>query len=879
MDETAKAWHVKLRELEQEYNTTGEIDKQTGTSSLHHRNTSKLVHEAKQVARAQLNAMMEQNKKDTSSIIANATAQKDKQAAAALAAVSAPMASLPELKELVADTEKAEGKGSKQLVDKACNALAEIFQSDTVIPADRKLRQFHTLESPVLSECVDESKRKTKKISHSHCLLIAAYRLFEDELKAVHARYVAALEVMSRSSLDFLKNRAVRNACDLLISNPEGEDALLRIVVNKLGDPQKKGASKASYLLRTVLSHHPNMKPVIAREVMALCNRPNVPTRAKYYAVVFLHQLPLSHKGSDPQVAKELVHWYVNLFRALMESSVAAAAASSSSAQGANKENSGKATNQKNKLHKNHKNNVQNRQMKAQSFLGIDSRIQRAILTGVNRAFPYVEPNAADQAAKQLEPKLYVVAHSNSIKASLQALSLLKQLQTTRGAASDRFHRSVYNVMLHEGLPSSSQASSFLSLIFKVIKEDTSLERQHAFVKRLLQVALNAPPQFACGVLLLLSELLKERSHLRSAILQPEEQTNAADADRAENGGGSAVESLRYDMRKREPKFANASGACWWELELLGRHGHPSVRAMASSLLGGGDVVYGGDPINDLSMMAFVDKFLNKSRPKRKLNNTPLAQRAAISDEAETHLFAGASTSNPKQEEEAYFRRYYQKMHERKGKRQASTKEGEEESGTEMSGRKYADSNEEDEADRAIDEQEEDADGGFEGEYDYSKLAQMLPADAEDEDELVGVDEEEAEALPLDEDDESTTPAATASSAKEERHANSAENIDYDEALEEVDDEDFDASVSVETGTRGKGPFALADDYSLDDSAELTDGNENEGATGGGVETTVDDLIRSAPSEQKERGKQAKRKQQKRMPSDNGQKQAKKTKR
>jgi ribosome biogenesis protein MAK21 len=36
-----------------------------------------------------------------------------------------------------------------------------------------------------------------------------------------------------------------------------------------------------------------------------------------------------------------------------------------------------------------------------------------------------------------------------------------------------------------------------------------------------------------------------------------------------------------YDMRKREPLYANAEGSCWWELLVLSRHTHPSVAAFA----------------------------------------------------------------------------------------------------------------------------------------------------------------------------------------------------------------------------------------------------------------------------------------------------------
>ena len=63
----------------------------------------------------------------------------------------------------------------------------------------------------------------------------------------VHVRYaifVSALEECSRDNLDFVKERAMRAIAALLRAKPEGEAALLTALVNKLGDPSRKLASK-----------------------------------------------------------------------------------------------------------------------------------------------------------------------------------------------------------------------------------------------------------------------------------------------------------------------------------------------------------------------------------------------------------------------------------------------------------------------------------------------------------------------------------------------------------------------------------------------------------------------------------------------------------
>lgn len=48
---------------------------------------------------------------------------------------------------------------------------------------------------------------------------------------------------------------------------------------------------------------------------------------------------------------------------------------------------------------------------------------------------------------------------------------------------------------------------------------------------------------------------------------------------------------------------------------VLASHVHPSVSTMAGTLLSGGNIVYNGNPLSDLTLTAFLDKFMEK-KPK-----------------------------------------------------------------------------------------------------------------------------------------------------------------------------------------------------------------------------------------------------------------------
>jgi ribosome biogenesis protein MAK21 len=56
---------------------------------------------------------------------------------------------------------------------------------------------------------------------------------------------------------------------------------------------------QAGYLLREVLETHPGMKVVITREVERFLFRPGLQERARYYGVIFLNQMPLSHNAAQ----------------------------------------------------------------------------------------------------------------------------------------------------------------------------------------------------------------------------------------------------------------------------------------------------------------------------------------------------------------------------------------------------------------------------------------------------------------------------------------------------------------------------------------------------------------------------------------------------
>lgn len=95
------------------------------------------------------------------------------------------------------------------------------------------------------------------------------------------------------------------------------------------------------------------------------------------------------------------------------------------------------------------------------------------------------------------------------------------------------------------------------------------------------------------------------------------DDTTAKPPGRDAKAQGQLPKEKCYDMRKREPIFAGAEGSAWWELAALAGHVHPSVAAMARTLLSGAPVVYDGNPLQDMALTPFLDKFIQKKAKVR----------------------------------------------------------------------------------------------------------------------------------------------------------------------------------------------------------------------------------------------------------------------
>uniref|UniRef100_A0A8C2EAD6 CCAAT/enhancer-binding protein zeta n=1 Tax=Cyprinus carpio TaxID=7962 RepID=A0A8C2EAD6_CYPCA len=483
----------------------------------------------------------------------------DRMAAMTVLIQDAPIHSLEHVENLVSLVKK---KGSRRQGLMALDTLKELLLTD-LLPKHRKLHTFSQHPFEQLEEKASGNRDARDR------RLILWY--FEHLLKLQVADFVAALDVLAHDTVQATKMRSLTTAYELLCNQPEQEKVLLVQIVNKLGDPEYKIASKASHLLETVLHKHPNMKTVVCCEVERLMFRPNISSKAQYYAACFINQIILSHEEAD--LAAKLISIYITFFNSCVKKK------------------------------------------------DVESKMLSALLTGVNRAYPYAKIGD-DDVCKQLDT-LFKVVHTVKFNTAVQALMLLFQVMNSQQTISDRYYVALYRKLLDPGLSSSSRKSMFLNLLYKSLKADIVLRRVKAFVKRLLQVSCEQTPAFACGALFLVSEVMKNKPGLKLLLQEEgdeeeekyqdleedadddsiaEEKLVHTDKDEKiqsvkqcqvkptaswvhhQNLGGS-LNKVTYDPMNRNPLYCGADHTALWELQKLSFHFHPSVALFAKTLL------------------------------------------------------------------------------------------------------------------------------------------------------------------------------------------------------------------------------------------------------------------------------------------------------
>ena len=542
----------------------------------------------------------------------------DKISALTLAVQESPVHNVKALETLIG----LAGKRSRSQAVDVLRALKDLFAQGSLLPQSRKLYAFQA--QPTLPYLFKNTKNwqqgqeLPRGLNKEHLVVWA----FESWLKEQYFEILKILENWCNDEIEFSKARAVSYVYELLKERPEQESNLLRLLVNKLGDPVKKIASQASHLLMQLLISHPAMKMVVVSAIESdFIFRPGQSLHGKYYAVITFNQTALS--GREEDVAVKLLDIYFGLFTGLLKTDEKPAPPKKEA-------DDDHAPEFRGRRRKPQKPKVAPGQIQAEE---LREKLVSAILTGVNRAYPYTtSADTSNNAFSSHLDTLFRITHSANFNTSIQSLMLIQQISqaSQHKASSDRFYRVLYESLLDPRLIIASKSQLYLNLLHRALKADLHVDRVKAFVKRLVQVLSLHEPSFICGAFFLIQDLVKTLPSIKSLIDEPEDHEGGDDVEVFRDvpdeddepsittpttptpDSDQTTPRTTYDAHKRDPLHANTTTTCVWELLPFLAHFHPSVSVSAENLLSHRPL--SGKP--DLSIHTlshFLDRFVYRN--------------------------------------------------------------------------------------------------------------------------------------------------------------------------------------------------------------------------------------------------------------------------
>lgn len=348
----------------------------------------------------------------------------------------------------------------------------------------RKCRRRCVMAMTTLKELFLDSLN----INHKNCQITE-----EADKKKVRFYYVKFVDNLNRVAFDILeetRHKAIWILSELLHKYQDNKDYILDKLVNKLGDKTPKLASTAGHFVeKAVNSDKDEIRMRTIKYVKVFLARPNQTHRARFYAVSLLSRIKLIRDNHE--MSNELMQIYLDLYATLMKDDK------------------------------------------------VDSRMMSAILTGIHRAYPYSKLNN-DIFEKHLQT-LYTIAHKVNFRMRVVAITLIKNIVQKRAELNktpveDRFYNLVFSQLIAPELHTSSRQESFVALVLNVINEDTVVERKEAFIKRILQVALNSQPTLAH---LLLTTITKIKGYNTDLCVNSKDEKMDTDSSSDDDEAGS----------------------------------------------------------------------------------------------------------------------------------------------------------------------------------------------------------------------------------------------------------------------------------------------------------------------------------------------------
>ena len=518
----------------------------------------------------------------------------DRCSALTLAVQASPLHSLEHLKSL---GEMAKSKSRHEAL-LALDAMRDLFTSTEgrILPPNRKLRYVH--QQPGIDKLENAELRRK-------CALLWYW---EESLKAAYLEMIRVLEIIAQDPIGHSRQRACRVLFELLRANPYEQDSnVMSLLANKLGDSERILASRIPYYFTELVNAHPKVLTAGAIEHMrAIIDRSGVTDRTRYYALCFLIQIRLTR--GTPAITASLLQIYLGLFTKYILNNLEAV-------KGSNKKDA------KRRLQKRirHKQKKRGEAVEAVEVPEEHARLAKALLTGINRAFPFASGAGTELKTLLLgfaEPLLKMCAPSVAFPTTVQALNLLLTLAPFEETLKGQVLKAFQTVLDEQDRLRQASASHGLFIraftrACGLLMEVNDRKSLQTLMKSLLRFCLAiVSPAFVVASLGVLGSVLQRFPAMKSMI----------------NMAPETVENARTEGL--------------YELIALSRHYQPRVRRYALAILESSrlppetssDRQVLAEPFEKLSFLMLLDVWNRMRRTQQK----SAASKTGSDDESES---------------------------------------------------------------------------------------------------------------------------------------------------------------------------------------------------------------------------------------------------
>lgn len=366
----------------------------------------------------------------------------------------------------------------------------------------------------------------------------------DDKKKArfYYTKFIDQLNCVARDNVEETRRKAIWVLSELLNKHAENKEYILEKLVDKIGDNVPKLATTAGHFVeKAVNSEKQEIREKAIKFVQRFLTRPNQRQQARYYAIALLSRIKLV-KGKH-EMANSLINIYLDLYATMTKERK------------------------------------------------IESKMMNTILVGIHRAYPYSK--LSNDVFEQHLQTLYALVHQVNFRMSVVAMVLIKDIVTKRAQSSklpveDRFYNLVFGQLIRPELHTCSRQEAFASLLLSVLNDDPVLERKEAFVKRMLQVAVNSQPELSK---LLLSTITKINGFNTNLKLTSQDDGSDDESGSSLDGdfGPSwihrrKVNASQCDPLARNPRAARPDNLN--ELFILRDYFDPDVSRLARTIIG-----------------------------------------------------------------------------------------------------------------------------------------------------------------------------------------------------------------------------------------------------------------------------------------------------